>query len=287
MIRLRQPVHTYEQTIEACCNGIPGNNELLTKLQNDSSLLQEIAISYSQSASTGELYQIPPIDNSQDRDSIVTEQLTKSDLLRLYDNYFAKKTKPGRIIYDNLMAIADEKCPFCGGIGRPKNLDHYLPKTHYPQFSILPINLVPCCRDCNMDGKKDNFATCEEEQILQPYLDHDRYFNEQWISANYLTGINNEPGVIKYFVLPPQHWEETHKKRVQKHFNDFELGLRFSKEAAPRLITYLETITNLRNKYPSIELADAKNIILGAPIKNSPCVNHWERIMCLALLNEL
>jgi hypothetical protein len=28
-------------------------------------------------------------------------------------------------------------------------LDHYLPKTHFPEYSILALNLVPMCDTCN------------------------------------------------------------------------------------------------------------------------------------------
>lgn len=285
MLRLNQPSHTYEQAIEECCKGITGNEALLQKVHNNKLLLQENAADYSRSACAGELYTLPFIVNQRDDDPVITGQLKKSELLTLYSTYFVNKCKPARIIYNALIAAADEKCPFCGGIGRPRNLDHYLPKTHYPQFSILPINLIPSCRDCNMEGKGDNFAGCEEEQILHPYLDDERYFNEQWIFARYLTGTNNEPGVIEYFVDPPRYWDSSHKRRAIKHFNDFDLGLRFSKEAAPRLITYLGQIRAL-TEIP-LELEVAKNTILQTVINSAPFVNHWERVMCLALMNEL
>ncbi|GAA3962974.1 HNH endonuclease [Actinoplanes auranticolor] len=39
-------------------------------------------------------------------------------------------------------------CPMCGR-GEVWTLDHYLPKESYPEFSLLPINLVPACWSCN------------------------------------------------------------------------------------------------------------------------------------------
>jgi hypothetical protein len=82
--------------------------------------------------------------------------------------YFVPEEKPARTIYDSLLNSAKEKCPFCGGIGTPRNLDHFLPKAHFPQFSVLPRNLIPACRDCNMDGKGHAFATNAEDQIILP-----------------------------------------------------------------------------------------------------------------------
>lgn len=41
-----------------------------------------------------------------------------------------------------------EKCPYCR-INTPDTIDHYIPKDDFPEFSFLPINLVPCCDKCN------------------------------------------------------------------------------------------------------------------------------------------
>lgn len=285
MLKLNQPAYSYVQTMASCREGITGNANLLQKLDSEIGLLQVSADSYVASASQGELYTLQSTPNHRNCDPIVIGSLKKSELLKLYSTYFVKSGKPGRRIYDYLLAAANEQCPFCGGIGRPRNLDHYLPKAHYPQFSVLPVNLVPSCRDCNMDGKGEAFAGNEEEQILQPYLDNDRYFNEQWVFARYIAGINAEPGVIEYFVRPPEHWNDIQKNRVEKHFIDFELGLRFSKEAGPRLITYLAQIQGL-TRIP-LDLGVAKRTILQPAIDSASFPNHWERVMCLALMNDL
>ncbi len=39
-------------------------------------------------------------------------------------------------------------CPFCGSPEEPDTLDHFVPKDHWPEFSINPNNLVPQCRGC-------------------------------------------------------------------------------------------------------------------------------------------
>lgn len=285
MLKLSLPAHTCEQAIEKCSQGITGNDALLQKVNSEGHLLQAEALTYVTSASTGELYTIPSTANPQNGDQIVLGTFSKSELIKLYGSYFVPQGKPARIIYDALMAAANEKCPFCGGIGRPRNLDHYLPKTLYPKFSILPVNLIPSCRDCNMEGKGDAYPSNESEQVLQPYLDHDRYFNEQWISAHFIAGTDDEPGAIEFFVQPPEHWSDAQKQRVTMHFVTFSLGVRFSKEASARLLTYLEQIKNLL-RIP-LGLDTAKSTILQPAIDKAPFVNHWERVMCLALMNDL
>ncbi|WP_133407290.1 HNH endonuclease [Parashewanella tropica] len=39
-------------------------------------------------------------------------------------------------------------CPYCGMPLRPLTLDHFIPKSTWPEYSILPNNLVPQCRGC-------------------------------------------------------------------------------------------------------------------------------------------
>lgn len=284
MLKLKRPVSSYPEMLGLCRSGITGNAGLLQNVTDVSRLLEQKAEEYAASATTGELYTIDPLSRPKD-DPVVIGRLKKSDLIKLYDNYVVGKSKPARAVYDALMVAANDKCPFCGGIGRPRNLDHYLPKVHYPQFSIVPVNLVPSCRDCNMDGKGQAFASAAQDQVLQPYLDDDRFFNEQWLYARYHPGENDEPSVIEYFVSPPEYWEDDQKKRVEKHFEDFDLALRFSKEAGPRLVSLMAQYNALL--VAPVDKETSKNIIFQTVIDASPFINHWERVMCLALLEAL
>lgn len=285
MIRLNFPVFSSGEAIEFCCRGITGNRQLLERVNNGRVDLEASAECYKHLAHEGKLHTIPFTSSQNERDTVVAGELTKSDLIKLYDTYFVDQEKPGRRIYDTLMAAANEKCPFCGGIGRPRNLDHFLPKARYPQFSIVPFNLVPSCRDCNMDGKGTSFATREEEQVLQPYLDNERYFDEQWIFCRYISGTDDEPASVEYFVEPPVHWEDAHKLRVKKHFDDFDLALRFSTEASSRLLVYQAQIQALMQLPVGLEVA--KDLVLRPVLRSAPFINHWERAMCLALLNDM
>ncbi len=61
-------------------------------------------------------------------------------------------------------------CPMCGS-GTTGTLDHYLPRTTYPEFSIFSRNLVPTCSHCN-SGEKGTTVTGEDaEYFLHPYFD--------------------------------------------------------------------------------------------------------------------
>jgi len=211
--------------------------------------------------------------------------LKKSELVKIYDQYFVPEDKPARKIYDALLNAAKEKCPFCGGIGTPRNLDHFLPKAHFPQFSVLPRNLVPTCRDCNMDGKGHSFAKSAEDQIIQPYSDNDRFFSEQWVFAIYHVSSDEEPGEFEYYVSPPEYWPEVDKRRVRKHFEDFKLAKRYATKAAEQLGTVLRQIESIEQL--RLDSRDIHSIILQPGVDAAPFVNHWQKGMYQALIHAL
>lgn len=63
-------------------------------------------------------------------------------------------------------------CPSCGEDGSPPTLDHYLPCSVYPEFSLTSANLVPMCSACQ--GAKDTkiLGDHQERLFVHPYFDH-------------------------------------------------------------------------------------------------------------------
>lgn len=284
MMRLKDPSLNFEKIIDECCLGICGNQILLDKVVKSRGYLVSQGISYLESGAKGELHLIPAIDSTNDKDPIVNDDLRRSDLVKVYDQYFVGGNKPARKMYDSLLSSAKEQCPFCGGIGVPRNLDHFLPKAHFPQFSVFPRNLIPACRDCNMDGKGQKFSKNAEDQIIQPYLDDDRFFKEQWIFCKYNFGVGSIPGDFEYFTAAPNGWADIEKKRAAKHFSDFNLARRYGIKAAERLGSVLLQMEILKAKNLHAEI---NSIVLQPPIDSAPFPNHWSVGMHQALIKAL
>ena len=281
MMRLINSNFSFSQILDECCVGITGNNSLRSRLVAGKAVLDIEGNNYVTLAIAGTLHTIASVGVG---DPVVIANLKKSELVNLYETYFRDKDKPARAIYDVLLVSAKEKCPFCGGIGRPRNLDHYLPKAHFPQFSVLPKNLIPSCRDCNMDGKGQGFAASADKQIIHPFLDHADFFNEQWIFARYTpssTG-QNDPGVVEYFVRPPVNWTNINKQRVENHFIDFDIAVRYSKEAASELIYVEPDCNNVNLSVIGLSQLKADWQLI---VNRAPFINHWKRVMYLALLD--
>ncbi|TRW17729.1 HNH endonuclease [Glacieibacterium frigidum] len=92
--------------------------------------------------------------------NLVKEQLA------LYDN-----RKNGGPITRIRQTVGILCCPMCGSptIG---TLDHYLPRDEFPEFSVLPCNLVPACGLCNSGAKGKTFkGTAPPERFLHPYFE--------------------------------------------------------------------------------------------------------------------
>lgn len=283
MMRLDMPKYTLEEAIDECILGVTGNDLLRQNLIASRNDLSNAGMQYISAANTGELYTIQPVN--VDGDPVVINFLKKSQLIKIYEAYFRAADKPARKIYDSILNSAQDKCPFCGGIGTPRNLDHFLPKANYPQFSVLPNNLVPSCRDCNMDGKAQNFASSAESQIIQPYSDSQKFFVDQWIFATYISFDDVEPGEFEYYASPPKEWPDIDKKRALRHFADFNLAKRYATKAAEQLGTVLGQIKAMQQA--SLGVGDIQSILLQPGVDAAQFPNHWQKGMYQSLIQFL
>lgn len=164
-------------------------------------------------------------------ESIVLGGVTKGELKNLYTQQMLGVKKPGRLIYDKIRALSLGKlCPSCG-FGQVKTLDHYLPKSKFPLYSVLPANLIPSCRDCNT-GKHSESASNAESLPIHPYFDRQHFFCDQWIVA---TVLQTEPATLIFKVSPPESWDSLSKARASAHFKSYDLADRFSVRVGEQL----------------------------------------------------
>ena len=61
-------------------------------------------------------------------------------------------------------------CPMCGTT-LPGTFDHYMPAVKFPEFSVHPMNLVPCCGKCNSTKDDDWLSATGKRQFLHAYTD--------------------------------------------------------------------------------------------------------------------
>ena len=147
------------------------------------------------------------------------------DLYSLYDSFMTPKSSCGRVHYDMIMnAAACSICPLCG-IGSVENLDHFLPRSIYPQFSIAFENLVPICRDCNT-AKLNQAPRSSAEVFFHPY--YESCSSHQWLKAT----IDDRDSVTFSFSVPPSIPSSPENERLQNQFNLLRLSRRYAIRAA-------------------------------------------------------
>ncbi|HEJ9149286.1 TPA: HNH endonuclease [Serratia marcescens] len=291
MKKISLPTKTFDEMLEKCADGMNQRrvrDNFLSHIQTFLDMEQQ----YKTLSSRGNLFLYPRTQNLTDTTPVIGN-LTRAKLDNLYENNLRNKKKPARDFYDELMVSSGEKCPFCGDIGQTKNLDHFLPKAHFPELSVMPLNLVPSCRDCNMGEKGASFAIIEIEQTIHPYIDKAIFFQEQWVFANY---IDEDTGALEYYVKCPIEWRQEDKDRASNHFNNLNIAHRYSLEAGKHLSEVIDQKnafkTMIRNLIPDIS---SEMIIRGfvdatlQPVINSHQFNnHWKRVMynCLKSSDE-
>lgn len=72
-----------------------------------------------------------------------------------------KETQPKRLL---------KYCPMCGTT-LPGTFDHYMPAVKFPEFSVHPLNLIPCCAHCNSTKDDDWLSRSGSRQYLHFYAD--------------------------------------------------------------------------------------------------------------------
>lgn len=93
----------------------------------------------------------------------------KKSLIGLYS------PKEGKLPYLQLEEMRKKNglvvCPSCGEPGRPRTLDHYLPKDIFPELSVVLINLTPMCDWCQGEKLTDYITQDGNKRYIHPYFD--------------------------------------------------------------------------------------------------------------------
>lgn len=210
------------------------------------------------------------------REAIIAGSLSKGALMDLYDESVVRSKGIPRQIYDQILVAAQGRCPYCADIGTARTLDHYLPKSKFPQFSVHPQNLVPACRDCNADSGAE-FPLSTEQQPIHPYLDKECFFEDRWI---YGEVIRCEPVVVRFFARPPAQWSEIDRLRAMQHFEDCNLVERFSNQISGELGPLIQQRKTTLSVFSKDQFEDHLRVVSE---DDSLLLNGWKRTMYLAL----
>ncbi|QRM45805.1 HNH endonuclease (plasmid) [Rhizobium sp. BG4] len=233
MRALPKPPFGAMSALDACASSIR-DTALKDRLLSSSTAIAAAEGDYSARGDTMSLF---AIQGSGD----VASLLTTSEMMRVYAGTFVR-SKATRFLYDLIKsAPKNDMCPLCGQ-RTVSTLDHYLAQSIHPNLTIVPLNLVPACAECNKK-KLDFQPQSEVEQGFHPYFDD--FDDTQWLAAEVM---ETTPAAIRFFVVAPSHWTEAKAVRAYRHFTSFDLGTLYSSHSGVE-------ISNIRY---SLEMVAAK-----------------------------
>lgn len=117
--------------------------------------------------------------------------------------------------YDKIK-ISINACPYCG-FGEISEIDHFLPKSIYPEFSVFYFNLVPSCHICN--SKKGN----KKNICIHPYFEDIKDIDKMlWAEFK----LENESLIFYY------HKQKNIPFIVEKHVDTFDILNRYKERAS-------------------------------------------------------
>lgn len=191
--------------------------------------------------------------------------VSSAQLADLYERVLVKGGE--RPVYDALKARARfRRCPLCGQRD-VQTLDHYLPRSEYPELCVTPANLVPCCRDCN-SAKHEHVPATQDEQTFHPYFDN-------WSQTVVLqAAVAVADTVDVAFSISPQAASPVWIERARAHFKLLNLGPLYSEHAAVELV-------QRKKDFQSTFLTEGasglrKDLEAEAESRSFPFLNAWQ-----------
>ena len=121
------------------------------------------------------------------------------------------------------------KCPYCRMVPHT-SFDHYFPKSVFPEYSVFPLNLIPCCAICNPDKGSKLFDS--EGNRLFINFRFDIIPDYQFLYC--ILGWNNGVPLVKGFELR-FHENEPTETLIRNHYIELDLLEKMKPEAEQRL----------------------------------------------------
>jgi len=154
--------------------------------------------------------------------------------LYLYKSHIIRTIKND--IRDAQVHLISDTCQNCT-INSVNSMDHILPISAFPEFGVLPLNLFPCCSECN--SKKNNYvAGGGPGRFLNLYLD--QLPNEQYLFP-VITQEADGTYVASFTVDNRNNIDPNLFQIIQNHYSALDLCHRMR-------LASVDTVTNVMNQ---------------------------------------
>lgn len=169
-------------------------------------------------------------------------------------------------------------CPMCG-TALPKTYDHYLPAALFPEYSVHPLNLVPCCSLCNSFKGDDWLCAAGQRQYLHAYSD--ALPNEQFVHVTLyqhsaLKGVGATFSLRRPTGVPVVQW-----RLIDSHFRRLHLIDRYDEEGNVQIAEILSD----SKAYQDSGGPDVRAFLHGRAMDRKAVYgsNYWKAVLMQAL----
>lgn len=210
---------------------------------------------------------------------LLCENLTdaqKDDLRALY-NYSSKPfVQLNDILTTGVSGTRQPLCPFCT-INNVNTFDHLIPKNEFAELSDHPVNLMPCCSECN--GKKsERWRDGNVRKYLNLYLDIlpdilylyvNLYLDSSTIKTDFM--VENKNSI-----------DSSLFSKIKNHYGDLKLCERFALNCDNVISELRNTLRSTLDAFKgSLCEIKLKESIIEAENKNRQYYgfNYWKSIL--------
>lgn len=268
------PISDSFASVFQLCSSTYMKNDLKERLEKIFAHTINIDKLYKDYAHLGNLHKFP-------KDILSNKGVSEKEFEYIYNEKLLAKGAVGRDVYmriKNLCMVYDNRCPSCAK-REVSTLDHFLPKSIFPHLSVSPLNLVPCCYECNKT-KGTYIPTCGEEELIHPYFDN---IDEHcWLTAE-ITGTIYP--VVEFKIVQPEPWSTLLYTRVKNHFDTYDLESLYVSNAMNSLNSHKKGFKILRSQNNGIDVLKEHIDLLYVSFREHN-LNSWETALFRALLHN-
>lgn len=170
------------------------------------------------------------------------------------------------------------ECQYCN-IGEPNTFDHYLPKSDFPEFSALSINLIPCCSACNT-AKDDNWKLHGKRSIINFYYDTLPTASYLNCSIVYEKNVPQAEFSVSSPIIPVIIRDE-----ITNHFTVLKLTERYKRKSNSEITDVFNTIQPLSAILSRVQIQNQLKAD-AARMKAAKGNNYWRAVLKIALSNS-
>lgn len=157
-------------------------------------------------------------------------------------------------------------------------MDHFLPKTDYPQFAVHPKNLLPSCSACN-SKKSVNWQIGNQTIFINHYLDD--IPNIQYLFCEVIK--TTKGFKVKFSVDNRNSMNINIFNLVDSHFSKLNICNRLNKYCNDEITDLIDEYLPYRNNFNAFKTHINNALVHHISSKG---INHWKNILKSSLITS-